>query len=183
MRFLIAVCALATLPALAGCASSGGSAAPADVQQTVRIATPNGNMMAQTVASDASNITTIAAPIARVWEVLPWVYDSLGIKVSIADAGSHTIGNQTLKLRRQLGNVPLSKYINCGNAQGPPSADTYEIQASIITRLQADASGGTTIVTTVQTSGRPVMLSGEYANCSSRGTLEAAIIALIKARA
>ena len=90
---------------------------------------------------------------------------------------------RSLKLRRMLGNVPLSRYINCGNAQGPPSADTYEIQASIVTQLRPDGEGGTTVTTTVQTSGRPVMLAGEYAACSSRGVLEQRIIALIKSRA
>lgn len=187
MRFLVATgCAFAltALTALSACASGGGgsSTAGSDVPQTVRVATGAGTMMASMVSSDASNVVTVSAPVDRVWQVMPWVFDSLGIKVSIADAASHTIGDRTLKLRRQLGNVALSKYIDCGNAQGPPSADTYEIQASIMTQLRADASGGTTVTTTVETSGRPVMLSGEYANCSSRGVLEAKIVSLIKAR-
>lgn len=184
MRTLMRTLMLLSLTAVVGCASANNPAPePADVGQTVRVATPGGGIMVNTVSSTASNVATVAVPLNVAWAMMPWVFDSLGIKVSIADQPSYTIGNRTLKLRRQLGDVPLSRYINCGNAQGPPSADTYEIQASILTQLRSDGQGGTTITTTLETAGRPVMLSGEYANCSSRGVLEQKIVALIKARA
>ena len=176
---------LSAIALVAGCASANGSGTPAaDVMQTVRVSTGSGgSMIASTVASTASNIATVNIPVNVAWAVLPWVYDSLGIKVSVADQASHVFGNRTLKLRRQLGTIALSKYINCGNAQGGPSADTYEVQASILTQLLPDTTGGTRVVTTVETSGRPVMLSGDYANCSSKGLLEQRIVELIKARA
>jgi hypothetical protein len=46
----------------------------------------------------------------------------------VFNAATGTMGNSSLRVRRRLGDVAISKYINCGNVQGGPSADAYEIQ-------------------------------------------------------
>lgn len=173
---------LLSLVCVVGCASGNQGASRPDVVETVRISGSGGAGQVSTTSSTATNVATVPFPLESVWRVLPAVYDSLGIRISAPDAASHTVGNTGFKIRRQLGDVALSKYINCGNAQGPPSADTYEVQMSVTTQLQPSPSGGTTLMTNVVSSARPIVISGEYANCSSRGTLEAKVVEGVKAR-
>jgi hypothetical protein len=175
---------LVSVLALAGCASGNVPGVQPDVAETVRISGgATGGMQISTNTSAASNVVTVALPLTRIWLVLPSVYDSLGIPVNLVDTKTHVIGNAGYKTRRQLGKVPLSHYINCGNTQGPPSADTYEIQLTVTTQLTPDASAtGTVITTTVESLGRAITLSGEYSRCASKGTLESTIIDVIKAK-
>jgi hypothetical protein len=173
-----------SLMAVGGCASSGGGSAQPSVPQTVRVSGGGtGGIAINTVANTSANVATVAIPLDRVWRVLPQVYDSIAVPVNTVDLNSHTFGNTEFKLRRQLGKVPLNRYINCGNAQGPPSADTYEIELSVLTTLAADDKGGTTITTVVESSGRPVTLAGEFSRCSSRGVLEPLIVSLVNRHA
>jgi hypothetical protein len=106
------------------------------------------------------------------------VYDSLGIAVATFDAASKTIGNTGLRLKRRLGEVALSKYVNCGSTQGFPSADTYEVFLSVTTTIRPAASGpqATEIATTIDGQARPITFSGEPVRCSSVSTLEARIV-------
>jgi hypothetical protein len=76
-----------------------------------------------------------------VWVALKTTYDSLAIPISTIDPATHTMGNTTMRVRRRLGNIAMSKYINCGNTQGGPSADTYEIVLSVVTRAEAAEPG------------------------------------------
>lgn len=169
--------------AAAACASSGGSSSTSTAptaMETTRIAAGSGTMTMTTNRDIATNAKTIAYPIDRVWPAVRAAYDSVAVPVALFDAASHSVGNSTLRVRRRLGDVALSKYLNCGSTQGFPSADTYEIQMSVLTQLQSDPqSGGTTILTTVQGQGRPMTISSEYTPCSSTGGLETRIIDVV----
>jgi hypothetical protein len=104
--------------------------------------------------------------------MLPAVYESLGIPVTDRDPAARTIGNTSYKVRRRLGDVPLSRYLDCGSTQGAPSADSYEILLSVNTRLQSATADSTTVSITVNAMGRPVFVSAEYVRCGSVGGLE-----------
>lgn len=169
----------------AACASSGGggssstSTAPT-ATETTRIAGGSGTMTMTTNRDIATSAKTIAYPISRVWPAVRAAYDSVVVPVAIFDEASHSVGNSALRVRRRLGDVALSKYLNCGSTQGFPSADTYEIQMSVLTQLRTDPeSGGTTILTTVQGQGRPMTISSEFTPCSSTGGLETRIVDVV----
>lgn len=165
-----------------GCASSSATPGPASTMESVRVSGSVGSMTMSTNPIVATHGARVAFPIARVWGALRNAYDSLAIPVATVDAASRTIGNSGLRVRRRLGEVGLSKYINCGNAQGPPSAETYEIQLSVMTQALPDSTGGTGLMTTVEARGRPIALSSEYTLCSSTGTLESRIVALVESQ-
>lgn len=160
---------------LSACASSshGPSAAPAP-DQTLRIPTSNASggstiVIAQT---ESPSQRTVAAPAARIWNALPEVYKTLGLPITDRNPAGNSMGTTSFKVRRRLGNVPLSKYLDCGSTQGSPSADSYEVLLNVTTQL-APASGDTTAVsTTVSAMARPVFVSGEYINCGSTRALE-----------
>src|SRR5438270_9156489 len=121
--------------ALAGCASSKtATSAPTPATaatgastplETVRISASLGGGTSTIETHPASGPTKIAVGFSadRVWRVLKIAYDSLAIPVSTLDPSARTIGNGSLRIRRRLGDVAVSKYINCGNTQGGSSAD------------------------------------------------------------
>jgi hypothetical protein len=177
MRGFMLVCLAVTVGCASGTASSGASTGT--VPQTVRVVTGNStNMTASMMNAPTALGGTVAFPEDRVWAVMRTVYDSLGIAVATFDAASKTIGNTGLRLKRRLGEVALSKYVNCGSTQGFPSADTYEVFLSVTTTIRPAASGpqATEIATTIDGQARPITFSGEPVRCSSVSTLEARIV-------
>ena len=157
-----------------GCASSHGTAGAPQPDQTMRIPTNNASggstiIIAQT---ESPSQRTIGAPAARIWNALPAVYQTLGLPITDRNAEARTMGTTSYKIRRKLGNAPLSRYLDCGSTQGSPSADSYEVLLNVSTQL-LPASGDTTAVsTTVNAMARPVFVSGEYVNCGSTRALE-----------
>lgn len=75
----------------------------------------------------------------------------------------------------------LSKYLDCGTAQQGLSADSYDVNLSVMTQLQAEPTGATKVITTVAAMAKPVMLSGEYSRCSSTGEIELQVHKLLDA--
>jgi len=120
-------------------------------------------------------------PLDRAWAALRAAYDSIAVPVSIFDAASHTVGNGQFRVRRILGKVSLGKYVNCGSTQGGSSADTYEVQLSVVSTAKAVDAGSTALSTTVQAQGRPITLSSEYVRCTTTGALEQRITDLVRA--
>ena len=180
MPHLLIRSAVATAALLAAaCASRGPTVS--STTETIRI----GGVGAQptttlsTVSSTIPGATRVTAPIDRVWSVLPAVLDSLGIPVDRLDNATRVIGTDGHRLRRRLGGVSLSRYLDCGQAQGGPSAETYEVNLVVLTELQAAEAGATMAITVVKATARPVNFAGEYSPCSTTGELEARIGRLI----
>lgn len=165
---------LFVLISAASCASSP-SRTPASEVRTGTIG--------MTTATSVSNVnTTVAYSVDRVWRVLPGAYSSLGIPIQMLDPKAHQVGNEGFKTRRVLGTTPLSRYIDCGLTQIGPNADSYDVVLTILSQLQSAPNGGTTIVTTVESSARPATYSQEYSRCSSKGVLEARLTDSLVAR-
>ena len=160
---------------LCACASSQQStSAPPPVDQTVHVATATGatgSTMTMTQSDDPSR-RTVAAPASRVWDALPAVYQTLGLPVTDRNVQAQTIGTTSFKVRRRLGDAPLSRYLDCGDTQGSPSANSYEVVLTVNTRLAPAAGDSTSVLTTVTAQARPVFVSGEYVNCGSTRALE-----------
>lgn len=161
---------------LSACASSqkGTTAAPPPIEQTVHVATATGatgSTMSMTQGDDPSR-RTVAAPAVRVWNALPAVYQTLGLPVTDRNVQSQSIGTTSFKVRRRLGDAPLSRYLDCGDTQGSPSANSYEVLLTVSTRLAPATGDSTSVSTTVTAQARPIFVSGEYVNCGSTRALE-----------
>lgn len=166
--------AAASAVLLSACAtgSQSPSVAP-QMDQTVRVVAATGSAGSTMAIAQTDNPSqrTVAATAAQVWSALPAVYDSLGLPITDRNAEARSIGTSSFKLRRRLGNVPLSRYLDCGDTQGSPSANSYEVVLTVATRL-APAGDSTTVATTVDALARPIFVSGEYVNCGSTRALE-----------
>ena len=162
------------------CASSG-SPTPT-INPDVRIVTPQNEQAMSISSTVVEGVATVAAPIDKVWAVLTPSYDSLGIPLTAIDPASHSVANGGVIVHRRLGKTRLSEYLNCGNSQGGPSADTYEINLSITTRLAPASPSGTTVTTVVNAAGKPASLSGDYIPCASTDGLETRLVRMIEAQ-
>jgi len=177
MRHLVFV----LMVAVAGCASTNTTSQTTPPVETLRIQGATGATMVSTVHEAAANGGLVPFDIDSAWVALPSVYDSLGIAVTTIDTKNRVMGTPSVKMRRRLGTVPMSKYLNCGSTQGGPSADTYELILSVLTTLRREGQG-TMVLTTVEGQGRPITLSGDFTRCASTSALEARIVELVNAR-
>ena len=98
------------------------------------------------------------------------------------DSKAHHFGNEGMKIRQRLGSVQLSKYIDCGQAQIGPSADSYDVFLTVMTTLQPVNAGETEVATMVEAAARPISFGQEYSRCTSKGTIENAIAAMLAAK-
>jgi hypothetical protein len=167
---------LSAIVALGACAANRTAEPSPVVPQTMRVSTTS----ISSISNVEANIVSIPYSIDRVWSVLPSVYELLSIPIGTFDMPGRTMGNTGLKLRRQLGKVPLSRYLDCGSGQAVASADAYDVYMSILSKVSADANGGTTLATTIEAQARPGSLSGQYFSCASKGVLERAIADQVK---
>jgi hypothetical protein len=158
--------------ALSGCASSVAGSVGRTSVETTRVATTTGTTSVTMTSTVTPGLVNLEFPIEHVWRVLPVAYDSIGIPIGKIDTLSHVVGNDGYKLRRKLGGVPLTRYLDCGQAQGFKSAETYEINLSVLTQLKSAGTSRTTAATVVQASAKPVNFAGEFSACSSTGELE-----------
>ena len=175
MRALVVL----SLTMLAGCASASGGSASPDTE-TMRV-TGAGNL--HMAAIDQTTDARISFPIGKVWHALPAAFDKLAIPITQADDATHTIANSGLKLRRVLGDAPLSRYIDCGTTQIGENADSYEVFLTITTKLDEEPSSGLSIMrTTFEALARPIAFSREYSRCSSKGVLEKKLVEAVQAQ-
>jgi hypothetical protein len=171
------------LVSITACSSNSTVQAPTQ-GQPVRVAAPGGGEL-RVRPSDNVNLVIVVDTITKVWSVLPAAFDSLGLTIDpgMVDVNTRTLASGTVKMRRHLGEAPLSRYIDCGsNTQIGPSADSYDIMLSVKTQLLPQPGGATGITTVVEAAGKPINFSQGYSSCSTTGKLERAIGDVIRAK-
>lgn len=132
---------------------------------------------------DQTTDARVDFPIGKVWHALPAAFESLGIPITEVDNATHTIANGGLKLRRELGKVSLSRYIDCGTTQIGENADSYDVYLTITSRVQEDPGSGLSVLrTNFEAMAKPVAFSRDYARCSSKGELEKRLVAAVKSQ-
>lgn len=177
---LAAPAAAAALAALGGCGPSNAPHAAPPRVETVRITNSAGGTSAISIMPSAQGYeASVAASPGPVWRALPAAYDSLKIPVTRLDSADRIIGGADLRVRRVLGKVRLSRYLECGTTQIDPNADSYEIHLSVLTRVHPAASGGSMIATTVEAMARSVSFAAEWVRCTSKGELESRLVQVV----
>ncbi|MHB8838163.1 MAG: hypothetical protein ACYC7F_04340 [Gemmatimonadaceae bacterium] len=184
-RVLPLVCTLVALSA-AGCASSSGGASSGtpNVTQTPvtqRIVTPTSVVNINTVDINAGYSQIIVASMDAAWTALNVAYADLKIPINTLVDAQRMIGNDNYKIRRRIGPLPMHQILDCGNAQGIPNAETYDIQMSILSTLTPNPKGGINLITRIDASGRSPNFSRENpVACHSAGALEKHIAELVR---
>jgi hypothetical protein len=165
---------------LFACAPAGPGAVASTPGPDVRMSMPQGTQVISVGATVVRGVANLQFPIDKVWSAMSPAYDSLAIPLTVFDPANHTIGNEGLKARRRIGNTRIGEYLNCGNGEGGPSADIYDINLSMVSRLQPNANGGTTITTTVDGAAKPASFTGDYIKCGTTGELEQRLVKFVE---
>lgn len=176
---------IAVLSLIAAAACGAGKTSTTSQPQTMRVVGQGGltgNQLSMTSSSTAST-TKLDFPLETIWRSLASAYDSLKIPITTIDPKKHLFGNEGMKVRQKLGNVLLSKYIDCGQAQIGPSADSYDVYMEITTTVHSLSAGQTEVSTLVTSAAKPLAFGQEYSSCQTKGTIENAISAIVAAKA
>jgi hypothetical protein len=167
---------------ISACASSAPGSDIGARDPTVRLTDGSGSSL-HIRPTDAMAVSPMPFSAEAVWNVMASVFDSLGIAVGTLDPKKYVLGNTALKVHGRLGSVPLSRYIDCGQTQGFPSAETYDVHLSVLTQVTPGKEPNTSaIATLVEAAARPMQFKGDYSNCQSRGELEVRIPRVARAR-
>lgn len=178
VRMAVAICSTV----LTACASgSGDRPAPApETRTSVTVSGAFGNLgNTPTFTEPGVGSRVVPAAVDSVWEVLPRVYEQLGIPEPGEDRARMTFGSQAFRARRVEGER-LSRYIDCG--MGPtavPNADSYQVALTVLTTLSRAGDGGTEVTTMVDANARPRAVAGNPIHCQSKGVLEMRVAQLV----
>jgi hypothetical protein len=174
----------AWLAVVVGCSgATRGDPKPPPPAATTRISTGDGQTVALPTAAEAvAARTTIAAPADDVWGALPAAYEALGMRVATIDSKTRRIGNESMRARRRIGDIPMVRLLSCGGAIGAPNAETFDITLYVISQLSPASAGSTTLATVVQATGKSPNFGGNEVSCTSTGSLERRIEELVRAK-
>ena len=177
-------CLLLTLVLIGACASAGKDPA-AERRSDVTVVQnndANGGMRMGTTELTDTREEVLPAKFAAVWSVLPVVYDSLGIPVTVRDPATGMVGNGGYDVRRLLGGTMVNRYFDCGEGRGGSSALSYDLFVTVMSHVVEKSPGETTLSTSTVVRARPISNSGQWIRCETRGLLEQRIEAGVIAR-
>jgi hypothetical protein len=168
MRFLL----LLVLAGTASCASTGRSTGSNITMPSERVvATENGTTYRATMASNAK--VPIPVPPARAFEALRAVYEELGVPIATNEPASGRVGNTNFWKTRQLGNEPISTYLNCGSSLTGVIADNYRIFITLLSVVRSDGKDGSELETAFTAQAQNMEgTAGDRLACGTTGRLE-----------
>jgi hypothetical protein len=161
----------------AGCAASKGRSDGVDAGgeptplTTVRVAGDGGSAVSFATggSAPAASVQPLAVSADAAWAALPAVYTALGIDFTTLDASRRTIGNGALRVRRKLGDVPVSRYLSCGNTN---SNETYELTIAVQSVVAPAGNGASTVSSLVQGTARSALFTSADVACVTTRELE-----------
>lgn len=177
---------LAALLVVSACASGGSSKegsgdSPLTQQrvETTRIDTPQGIINIEWRQQRTYDETKLLVDVDKAWAAVPAVFGELGIEPNIVDSKQHVFGNAGSTFRRKLGTQRMSKFFDCGTTTGIANADQYDLLIRVITQILPAEGGLSAVRTQAEATGHAIATSGQVAQCSSTGALEAQIAHMI----
>jgi hypothetical protein len=151
---------------LAACASASNQAA--NPPERVLATTETGIVRAhEEIASDS----TITASPDSTFAAVQAAYQDLGIEIKMMDVATRQIGNRRFTKMYDIGGVRLSKYVGCGSSETGPTADSYRITMSILSRVTPTPDGSRIDTQLTATAQDPGTSKGAL-SCTSLGGLE-----------
>lgn len=162
--------------------TSAGTMVPATTSATQTIqGTGAATRMSMTTEASSARLN-VALPVEQAWTKLQAAYATLGIKATTLDPSTHTIGNNSLKVRRKIGDVPLITAMNCGTSGTGPNSESYELSLVFQSRVFPEGTG-VVVETFINGTGQNALTNtGNTVPCYSMGVLEKRIVALMTAK-
>jgi hypothetical protein len=122
--------------------------------------------------------TVLSLPRDEAWAGLPSVFRTLGVGTPTLDPRSRVIGNEEWR-PTLIDGRRLSAFLQCGAGVTGPNADSYEVTLQLLVQVEATDVDATLVRTVLDAYARPRYGSATPIHCSSQGTLERRIVALL----
>ncbi|MEO8449698.1 MAG: hypothetical protein ABI647_07915 [Gemmatimonadota bacterium] len=119
----------------------------------------------------------------QVFDALIAVYADLSLPVSDPDKEGHRVGVRGAKCMRQLGKIPLSRFLDCGSGMTGSNADSWRVVLTVISTVRPEPDSKASVSTFV--TGEAVDMSGSASDrmgCSSTGNLESEVQRRVKVK-
>ena len=141
---------------------------------------PKSGRFGSSVGDESGRVPdTLAVPAARVWALLPAVYEEIGVPLSVVDSTNLYLGAVRVTTRRPVAGLRLSMIIECGTGNYGPNAERYTVQLTVLTGVHSIDAGHTSIESRVMGNASPNGLSGSV-RCGSNGMLEEKILSVLR---
>ena len=111
-------------------------------------------------------------PVDRVFAALSEAYQRVGLPSPELDAATYHGKVGGIRVMRRLGDVPLSRYLECGSGIAGAYADTHRVTLFVNTALEPVGGNQTIVRTRVEATGAPTGGGGGTRACTSMGALE-----------
>jgi hypothetical protein len=161
-----------TIPLLAVALTACSTPRPDDREVGARFRELSGDVTSRLTAESSMVTHHVDAPVARVWAILPEVFEDLEIPLGAFEPENMALGNREFSPKR-IGGDRMSRYLDCGSGiTGRPYADAYRVTLYLMTRIDALGPAQTRIRTEIDASARNREISGYPIHCTSKGILE-----------
>jgi hypothetical protein len=129
----------------------------------------------------ASIGTAVPVPPDSAYQILKRVYTILEIPVSEESQKDHSVGNESLKVRRRLAGLAMQTVLDCGDKMGLPNAENWDISMALFSSAQPDGQGGSQVTTRIQAMGHdPSVSNSHWVACETTSGLEEKIADMVK---
>ncbi len=158
------------------CASSGSATPETTVAQSTASLVMGGGAKGGPTMGLTNSYTAIVThvPVSAdsAYQVLTRVYAMLQIPVAPVEQ-KRAIGNDEIRIRRRIADMPMQKVLDCGQKMGLDNAETWDIHMNLLSYVQPDEKGGANLFTRIQAMGNPTdVASRDLTPCASQGELE-----------
>ena len=167
----------ASLLALSACGPATAPAATGTSEQPAQVIGTGDGFHVSTTAETRLLKHDVSAPVERVWQVLPQVYQEIGLQGS-SDANIRTVTSPSVSFTRRMFGEPATRFFDCGRGQfGAEIAATYTIHLTVRTTVQP---GDTPASSRLESVAQAYARNNDGANalmaqCHSKGLLEGLI--------
>lgn len=108
-----------------------------------------------------------------IFTALETVFKELKLPIESRNAKSALLNNLNADISRRLGDVALSRYLDCGRGFSGSNADFYRITLAFSVWVEPATGDPQRLMVAIAASGRdPAGSRSAYSQCTSRGALE-----------
>ena len=165
----------------AGCASAGSSQSPYQ-QSHVTVDGPGGRFDLLLTREQYLSLDTLTVPPKKAWTALVQTYAGFGVPLQGVDPAHYMIATQYVHAHSSFAGERMSRWLECGSTMTGDIASTYEITLRFGTLLDTSVVGRTVVRTAVSASAIATGSGTTPVECSSRGSLEKRIAALVASK-
>ena len=173
--------AVATLATLA-CATTGSTASGPYEQSHVVVDAPGGRYDLLLTREQYLSSDTLTVSAKAAWPALVQTYTALGVPLQGADQSRYMIATNYFHAHSSFAGEPMSRWLECGSTMTGDIATSYEITLRLGSLMDTSVAGRTVLRTAVVATAIATGTGTTPVQCSSRGSLEKRIAALVASK-